>query len=79
MKRKKAFITKNYMEDKTMLTEACILLGGGVGALVGAALSTTETGQELDEKLNDALDLYEDRISDHIPDLGNIKDLIGGN
>ena len=61
-----------------MLTEACVLIGGGVGALIGAALSTTDVGQEMDEKLNDALDLYEDRISDLIPDLGDIKDLIGG-
>lgn len=53
-----------------MLTEVCILLGGGIGALVGGALSTTEAGQELDEKLNDALGSGDDEGSDHIPDLG---------
>ncbi len=33
-----------------MLVEACILVCGGIGAIVGAAVSTTEKGKEIDEK-----------------------------
>ena len=62
-----------------MITEACILIGGGVGALIGAALSTTDKGKEIDQNLTDALDTYEDRLSELLP-VGKIKDLIeGGN
>ena len=61
-----------------MLTKACMLVFGGIGAIVGAALSTTEKGKELDENLNDAIDIFDDRISKHLPDLDKIKDLIEG-
>lgn len=47
-----------------MITEACILIGGAVGAIAGAALSNTEKGQELDDRLNDAFGLSEDEDSD---------------
>lgn len=62
-----------------MITTACILIGGGVGALIGAALSTTGKGKEIDQNLTDALDTYEDKLSEYLP-VDKIKDLIeGGN
>lgn len=51
-----------------MITEACILIGGAVGALVGAALSSTEKGQKLNDRLDDAFGLSEDEDSDSMPD-----------
>jgi gas vesicle protein len=35
-----------------MITEACILIGGAVGAIVGAAVGSTEKGQKLNSILN---------------------------
>lgn len=51
-----------------MITEACILIGGAVGAIAGAALSNTEKGQELDDRLNDAFGTLDDNGSDSLPD-----------
>ena len=62
-----------------MITEACVLIGGGIGALIGAALSSTEKGKEIDQNLTDALDTYEDRLSEYLP-ADKIKDIFkGGN
>ena len=47
-----------------MITEACILIGGAVGALAGAALSSTEKGQELNDRLNDAFGTLDDEDTD---------------
>ena len=64
------------MEDN-MITEACVLIGGGIGALIGAAVSSTDKGKEINQNLTDALDNYEDRLSEYLP-VDKIKDIIGG-
>ena len=51
-----------------MITEACILIGGAVGAIAGAALSSTETGEELNDRLDDAFGLSEDEDTDSLSD-----------
>ncbi len=61
-----------------MLEKACMLVFGGIGAIVGAALSTTEKGKELDGKLNDAMDVFDNKVSKYLPDKKTIKDLIDG-
>ena len=60
-----------------MITEACVLIGGGIGALIGAAVSSTDKGKEINQNLTDALDNYEDRLSGYLP-VDKIKDIIGG-
>ncbi len=60
-----------------MITETCVLIGGGIGALIGASLSSTDKGKEIDQNLTDALDTYEDRISEYLP-ADKIKDIIKG-
>ena len=64
-----------------MFTNALIAVCGGIGAIVGAAVSTTEKGKEMEENLRDALDIFDDRFADFLPDLTEkVKDLIeGGN
>ena len=64
-----------------MFTSALIAVCGGIGAIVGAAVSTTEKGKEMEENLRDALDIFDDRFADLLPDLTEkVKDLIeGGN
>ena len=59
-----------------MITEACVLIGGGIGALIGAAVSSTDKGKEINQNLTDALDNYEDRLSEYLP-VDKIKDIIG--
>ena len=71
-------VIKIFLEDIIMLTGICILIGSGIGALVGAFVSTTEKGKEMDENLKDALSSFDDKVLGHIPDLGNILDKIGG-
>ena len=62
-----------------MLTSALIAVCGGIEAIVGAAISTTEKGKEMEENLRDALDLFDDRFSEYLPDLTEkVKDLIEG-
>jgi hypothetical protein len=61
-----------------MITEACMLIGGAIGALIGAGLSTTEKGQELDEKLKDAMDVFDNKVSKYLPDKKRLNDLIEG-
>ena len=62
-----------------MLTSALIAVCGGIGAIVGAALPTTEKGKEMEENLRDAFDLFDDRFSEFLPDLTEkVKDLIEG-
>ncbi len=51
-----------------MITEACILIGGAVGAIAGAALSSTEKGEELNDRLDDAFGLSEDKDTDSLSD-----------
>ena len=51
-----------------MITEACILIGGAVGAIAGAALSSTEKGEELNDRLDDAFGTFDDNDSDSLPD-----------
>ena len=51
-----------------MITEACILIGGAVGAIAGAALSNTEKGQELNDRLDDAFGTLDHDDSDSLPD-----------
>ena len=59
------------------MTKLLIIVGGAVGALVGAVLSTTEKGKEMDKNLNDALDIFDNRISKYLPGgLDNVKDLL---
>lgn len=60
-----------------MITEACVLIGGGIGALIGAVASSTDKGKEIDQNLTDALDTYEDRLSEYLP-ADKIKDIIKG-
>ena len=64
-----------------MLTSTLIAVCSGIGAIVGAAVSTTEKGKEMEENLRDALDIFDDRFADFLPDLTEkVKDLIeGGN
>ena len=64
-----------------MFTKALIALGAGIGAIVGAAILTTEKGKEMEEQLRDALDIFDNRIAKYLPDLTEkAKDLIeGGN
>ena len=51
-----------------MITEACILIGGAVGAIAGAALSSTETGEELNDRLDDAFGTLDDEDTDSLSD-----------
>ena len=37
-----------------------LLIFGGIGALIGAALSTTEKGKEMEKNLRESLDFYKD-------------------
>lgn len=46
------------------------LAGGGVFALLGAALSNTAKGKLLDESLQKAFDLFDTRVSKHL-NIGN--------
>lgn len=39
-----------------------VLVGGGIGALVGAVLSRTKIGEEVDEKLEDAFEKLNDDV-----------------
>ena len=51
-----------------MITDACILIGGAVGAIAGAALSNTEMGQELNDRLDDAFGTLDDENTDSLSD-----------
>ncbi len=48
------------------------LVGGGVFALLGAALSNTSKGKMLDESLQKAFDIFETRVSKYL----NIGDFV---
>lgn len=62
-----------------MIIEACTLVLGGIGAIVGAVISTTEKGKKIDENLTNAFELFESKVSKYLP-TENIKDMIeGGN
>ena len=53
---------------KIMITEACILIGGAVGAIAGAAVSNTEWGQELNNTLEDSFGMLEHDDTDLLTD-----------
>ena len=50
-----------------MVVIACALVCGGVGALVGAALLNTENGKKLDDNLYKAFEVFDTRVSKHLP------------
>lgn len=50
-----------------MLTLACVLIGGGIGAIAGAAAMTTEKGKEINQHM-------EESWSNHKEDLREIAD-----
>lgn len=50
-----------------MLTLACVLIGGGIGAIAGAAAMTTEKGKEINQHM-------EESWSNHKKDLREIAD-----
>lgn len=51
-----------------------ILVGGGVGALVGAVLSRTKIGEEIDEKLEDACGKFNDEVVPFLEKIANLDD-----
>lgn len=51
-----------------------ILVGGGVGALVGAVLSRTKIGEEVDEKLEDAFEKLNDDVVPFLEKIANLAD-----
>lgn len=51
-----------------------ILVGGGVGALVGAVLSRTKKGEEIDEKLEDAFGKFNDGVVPFLEKIANLDD-----
>lgn len=51
-----------------------VLVGGGVGALVGAALSRTKIGEEVDEKLEDAFEKLNDDVVPFLEKIANLAD-----
>lgn len=61
-----------------MITKACMLVLGGVGAIVGAVLLTTEKGKELNENLTDAFDLFDNKVSKYFLKMSNTQELIKG-
>ncbi|MBP5602416.1 MAG: hypothetical protein J6X78_06785 [Treponema sp.] len=60
-----------------MITEVCVLIGGALGALAGAAISSTEKGQEIDDILSDAFDGLKDEVSGAL--LDGVHDVLEGN
>lgn len=51
-----------------------VLVGGGVGALVGAVLSRTKIGEEVDEKLEDAFEKLNDDVVPFLEKIANLAD-----
>ena len=51
-----------------------VLVGGGIGALVGAALSRTKIGEEVDEKLEDAFEKLNDEVVPFLEKIANLDD-----
>ena len=51
-----------------------ILVGGGVGALVGAVLSRTKIGEEINEKLEDAFEKLNDDVVPFLEKIANLAD-----
>lgn len=51
-----------------------ILVGGGVGALVGAVLSRTKIGEEIDEKLEDSFGKFNDEVVPFLEKIANLDD-----
>lgn len=51
-----------------------VLVGGGVGALVGAVLSRTKIGEEIDEKLEDAFEKLNDDVVPFLEKIANLGD-----
>lgn len=51
-----------------------VLVGGGIGALVGAALSRTKIGEEVDEKLEDAFEKLNDDVVPFLEKIANLAD-----
>lgn len=53
-----------------MNKQGLTLLGIGLGALVGAALSKTKVGQELNEKLEEAFGIFKNEVVPVCKELG---------
>lgn len=51
-----------------------VLVGGGIGALVGAVLSRTKIGEEVDEKLEDAFEKLNDDVVPFLEKIANLAD-----
>lgn len=51
-----------------------ILVGGGVGDLVGAVLSRTKIGEEIDEKLEDSFGKFSDEVVPFLEKIANLDD-----
>ena len=51
-----------------------VLVGGGIGALVGAALARTKIGEEVDEKLEDAFEKLNDDVVPFLEKIANLAD-----
>lgn len=49
-------------KEENMIIEACMAICGGIGALVGAKISTTPKGKEMNENLEATWDKYRDEI-----------------
>ena len=53
-----------------MNKQGVTLLGIGLGALIGAALSKTKFGQELNEKLEEAFEIFKNEVVPVCKELG---------
>ena len=53
-----------------MFTIATSLIGAGIGAIVGAVISTTKKGEEIDKKLEEGLDKFNSKV---LPTLKEMK------
>mgnify|MGYP006356428575 FL=1 len=51
-----------------------VLVGGGIGALVGAALARTKIGEEVEEKLEDAFEKLNDDVVPFLEKIANLAD-----
>ena len=51
-----------------------VLVGGGIGALVGAVLSRTKIGEEVDEKLEDAFEKLNNDVVPFLEKIANLAD-----